>query len=300
MKKAISMMLALVVAASMGASALAADAQEPLISPASVIASNPDSTASLKIMVNGQEILMNSFEQNNCVMVPVHAICEALGFTVTWNPDQTVHIDNGIMQSELTIGKDFYTVCTSNPKLVGMSAPFSLGAAPVLKNNSTYVPVTLFIPLYGNNPDVVTIKDGVVTISTESDDANQIPCPISTHKTIGELEDAVDFDIDVPTMPAGYTISALEDISRELAQIIFTKDDKSVCYRMSKGDQDNSGDYTLYSTKKELKAEDISVEIRGNDAIHVAVWFDDGYAYSIHAPSGLSEEEIINIVKSIL
>ena len=114
------------------------------------------------------------------------------------------------------------------------------------------------------------------------------------------FEDAVDFDIDVPTMPAGYTISALEDISRELAQIIFTKDDKSVCYRMSKGDQDNSGDYTLYSTKKELKAEDISVEIRGNDAIHVAVWFDDGYAYSIHAPSGLSEEEIINIVKSIL
>lgn len=77
---------------------------------------------------------VKAIDADACVLVPVRAVSEALGSEVSWNQDKTITIDNGVMHAKLTIGKDSYIVVTSNSELVGMSTPFSLGAAPILIN----------------------------------------------------------------------------------------------------------------------------------------------------------------------
>ena len=72
-------------------------------------------------------------------MVPLRAVSEALGFTVDWN-QELKKISIGVA-TFLTIGEDEYTI--------GRMVPRSLGQAPELKNDSTFVPVEFFTQVLG-------------------------------------------------------------------------------------------------------------------------------------------------------
>lgn len=117
--------------------------------------------ASYNLEVDGESV----GQVDACVMVPLRAVAEPLGFTVTWQ-DGAVLVDNGVVHTTVVIGQDRYTVTTSNPSMVGMSAPFSLGAAPYVENNTTYVPLALFRPLLGNREDAVTVEQGTIVVDT--------------------------------------------------------------------------------------------------------------------------------------
>lgn len=108
---------------------------------ANVIAPAPDTKAeadlpdyTYAISVNGQEV-----DASATVMVPLRALAESLGFTVTWD-NGTILVDNGVIHTYVVLGQDSYTITTSNENLVGMSAPFPLGIAPFSVDNVTYVP----------------------------------------------------------------------------------------------------------------------------------------------------------------
>ena len=188
MKRTISLMLALASVGSMGVSAMAANDTDNtmVISPApSVVAE-----AQRQFIVNGKPMALDSYTtENGTLMVPVRALGEALGFTVTWN-NFSVNINNGEMQSDLRIGEENYFVYTAIKDAVGMSAPFTLGSAPVLKNDKTYVPVKLFVPLIGNNDAAVQITDTTVTIDrdAESGDFTEIPNPLTEHEDIAAVK----------------------------------------------------------------------------------------------------------------
>ena len=138
MKKTISLMLALASISSMGVSAMAAnDTGEPMvIAPApSVVA-----TAQRQFVVNGKAMQLDSYTtENGTLMVPVRALAEALGFKVTWNNGE-VNINDGEMQCDLRIGEENYFVYTAIKDAIGMSAPFTLGSAPVLRTPSPAIP----------------------------------------------------------------------------------------------------------------------------------------------------------------
>ena len=102
-----------------------------------------------------------------CLMVPLRAVAEPLGFTVTWD-DGGVLVDNGTLHTRVVIGQDRYTLTTSIDGLVDMSAPFSLGAPPYVANGVTYVPVALFDALLG---------DGAVTVTDSGTVSIQAPPP---------------------------------------------------------------------------------------------------------------------------
>ena len=182
-KKTISLMLALASISSMGVSAMAAnDTGEPMvIAPApSVVA-----TAQRQFVVNGKAMQLDSCTtENGTLMVPVRALAEALGFK------GEVNINNGEMQCDLRIGEENYFVYTAIKDAVGMSAPFTLGSAPVLKDDKTYVPVKLFVPLFGNNDAAVQITDTTVTIDkdAESGDFTEIPSPLTEHADIAAVK----------------------------------------------------------------------------------------------------------------
>lgn len=301
MKKTISMMMALAVAGTMAVPAMAVNDEPMVIAPAPNAQSQQ---AQMKIVVKGKTIPVQTISVNGCTMAPVRAIAEALGFKVTWNADRSININNGEMQSDLRIGDNSYVVYTAVEGMAGMSAPFSLGSAPIIKNNTAYVPIDLFVPLFGNDPATVKTSGDTITINpdakTEDDDSSQIPNLLTAHDSLAELAKAVGFDIKAPTVPAGYEADAYIDISGELAEVFYVKGDDMLVYRVSRGEGDNSGDYNTYSNKKTVDVNGVSVELRGNDKVNVATWSNGGFAYSVSAKQGISETEVAAVVSSAL
>lgn len=300
MKKTISMMMALAVAGTMAAPAMAVNDEPMVIAPAP---NTQSQQAQMKIVVKGNTMPVQTISVNGCTMAPVRAICEALGFKVTWNADRSININNGEMQSDLRIGDNSYVVYTAVEGMAGMSAPFSLGSAPIIKNNTAYVPVDLFVPLFGNDPATVKTSGDTITINpdakTEDGDSSQIPNLLTAHDSLAELVKAVGFDIKAPTVPAGYEADAYIDISGELAEVFYVKGDDMLVYRVSRGEGDNSGDYNTYSNKKTVDVNGVSVELRGNDKVNVATWSNGGFAYSVSAKQGISETEVAAVVSSV-
>ena len=301
MKKTISMMMALAVAGTMAAPAMAVNDEPMVIAPAPNAQSQQ---AQMKIVVKGKTMPVQTISVNGCTMAPVRAIAEALGFKVTWNADRSININNGEMQSDLRIGDNSYVVYTAVEGMAGMSAPFSLGSAPVIKNNTAYVPIDLFVPLFGNDPATVKTSGDTITINpdakTEDGDSSQIPNPLTAHDSLAELAKAVGFDIKAPTVPAGYEADAYIDISGELAEAFYVKGDDTLVYRVSRGEGDNSGDDNTYSNKKTVDVNGVLVELRGNDKVNVAVWSNGGFAHSVLSEQGIAEADVIAAVNSAL
>lgn len=301
MKKTISMMMALAVASTMAAPAMAVNDEPMVIAPAP---NTQSQQAQMKIVIKGKTMPVQTISVNGCTMAPVRAIAEALGFKVTWNADRSININNGKMQSDLRIGDNNYVVYTAVEGMAGMSAPFSLGSAPIIKNNTAYVPMDLFVPLFGNDPATVKTSGDTITIDpdakTEDGDSSQIPNPLTAHDSLAELAKAVGFDIKALTVPAGYEADAYIDISGELAEVFYVKGDDTLVYRVSRGEGDNSGDYNTYSNKKTVDVNGVSVELRGKDKVNVATWSNGGFAYSVSAKQGISETEVAAVVSSAL
>lgn len=301
MKKTLSLMMVLAVAGTMAAPAMAANDEPMVIAPAPNAQSQQ---AQMKIVVKGKTMPMQTISVNGCTMAPVRAIAEALGFKVTWNTDRSININNGKMQSDLHIGENRYFVYTAVDGMAGMSAPFELGSAPIIKNSTAYVPIDLFVPLFGNDPATVQVSGDTITIDpeakTEDGDSAQIPNPLTGHESLAELAKAVGFDIKAPTVPAGYTVDAYIDISGELAEVFYENGSDTLLYRVSKGEGDNSGDYNTYSTNKTVNVNGVSVEMRGNDKVNVAVWSNGGFAHSVSSEQGIAEADVIAAVNSAL
>lgn len=299
MKKTISMLLALAVAGTMAAPAMAVNDEPMVIAPAP---NTQSQQAQMKIVVKGKTMPVQTISVNGCTMAPVRAIAEALGFKVTWNADRSININNGKMQSDLRIGDNSYVVYTAVEGMAGMSAPFSLGSAPIIKNNTAYVPIDLFVPLFGNDQATVKTSGDTITINpdakTEDGDSSQIPNLLTAHDSLAELAKAVGFDIKALTVPAGYEADAYIDISGELAEVFYVKGDDTLVYRVSRGEGDNSGDYNTYSNKKTVDVNGVSVELRGNDKVNVATWSNGGFAYSVSAKQRISETEVAAVVSS--
>lgn len=299
MKKTISMLLALAVAGTMAAPAMAVNDEPMVIAPAP---NTQSQQAQMKIVVKGKTMPVQTISVNGCTMAPVRAIAKALGFKVTWNADRSININNGKMQSDLRIGDNSYVVYTAVEGMAGMSAPFSLGSAPIIKNNTAYVPIDLFVPLFGNDQATVKTSGDTIIINpdakTEDGDSSQIPNLLTAHDSLAELAKAVGFDIKAPTVPAGYEADAYIDISGELAEVFYVKGDDTLVYRVSKGEGDNFGDYNTYSNKKTVDVNGVSVELRGNDKVNVATWSNGGFAYSVSAKQRISETEVAAVVSS--
>lgn len=109
------------------------------------------------IIVNGQEIQADYLEDGENVMIPVRAVCEALGFTVTWDSES-----NGVVVEKIpqyytfNIYEDGYTFAKT--------APIMLGSKPVIKDSVTYVPVAFAGEII---PCETKAENGVITITME-------------------------------------------------------------------------------------------------------------------------------------
>ena len=235
------------------------------------------------------------------VLVPLRETAEQLGFKVSYNKG-TILVDDGIMHTNLTIGENTYQVVTSNPDLVGMSAPFSLSSAPVMTNGKTYVPIELFVPLTGNDSSIIKTDGSAISISKKADTKNedvQIPNPLTEHETLADLAKTVGFDVTLPTLDKAYKETAFIDISGTIADVRFADDEDTITFRKAKGSDDISGDNNTYKENKTIAVKDVSVSVKGNDGINTATWQKDGFTYSFSSDQAMTQDALVKAIENL-
>ena len=130
--------------------ALAAESEPMLISPAPT--ENETIIGTPQITVNGDVVdLSNSnlsqyiFEANGNVMVPLRAVAEKMGYTVSWDSENNAFIaEDNEWKVNACIDEDLYYGVTKIEDAVGMTAPLSYGTAPQLVDGKTFVPAKMF------------------------------------------------------------------------------------------------------------------------------------------------------------
>lgn len=84
-----------------------------------------------------------TYKNGEHTMIPLRKAAESIGFTVEWNGDeQSVVLDNGVVNTKVVIGTDSYYITRADGK--GMENSVAVGAAPEIKNDTTYVPAVMF------------------------------------------------------------------------------------------------------------------------------------------------------------
>lgn len=234
------------------------------------------------------------------VMVPLVKVAEPLGFTVIWNGDGTILIDSGAMHSTITIGVDSYQAITSLEDAVGATGPLKLGAAPVIIDGSTYVPLELFDILLGNG--AVTLEGGKIVVDTGSGMA-QIPNPWVEFDTLEAAEQASGFSLTIPAAAEDYAETAYQVLSSEdgaTLEVLCRNGDDRLVLRKAPGAGDISGDYTVYGQERTVTADGHSVTLKGEDGLFsLAIWADGGYTYSVRTDTPLSAAELTALVGEI-
>ncbi|QNL44142.1 copper amine oxidase N-terminal domain-containing protein [Oscillibacter hominis] len=290
-KTVVSASLSLALAAVMGLSALAADAG--LISPAAGNSADTAPERTYTIQVNGEDTGIQA-----CVMVPLRAIAEKLGFQVTWS-NGTVLVDNGVMHTTVTIGKDSYIVTTSNPDLVGMSAPFSLGAAPYVTDGVTYVPLGLFDALLGSKEGTIAVEGSKILIHTDSG-STELANPFTDCTTLKEAQDLAGFSITVPEASSACKETRIRVIKGSLIEVVYANGEEELCIRKGSGSGDVSGDYNFYAQTKSVTVDGLQVTMKGADGeIRLATWSSGGYTFAVSSSQGVSASEMTNFIQAV-
>ncbi|WP_196605386.1 stalk domain-containing protein [Pectinatus haikarae] len=254
------------------------------------------------LKINGKNVDLGTLkivEMKEQIMVPLRITAEALGFTVTWDgTKRTIHMDNGIMQTDLTLGEENYFAYSS--KAIGMTAPQRLGVAPTIIKGSSYVPLDFFKILV-TDPNCVSIKDSIISISTGSTKRDEIPNPLVNYSTLDEARKAIGFTFAVPTiLPDGYQMKDIIVINNNLAEIFYLKGDSQIIYRTAKGNADISGDYNVYDKVKTVTVGNTEITVKGkSDSINLATWTKGGASFSLSFDEAVNEKALSTIIKSI-
>lgn len=123
-----------------------------------------------------------------------------------------------------------------------------------------------------------------------------VECP-----SIDKLSATVGFKVyQVQTLPFKAEQTQYVSYWKKLAQIMYSGEGNTLAFRMSVGSEDNSGDPGEYSNKQTISIGNIVVTLKGQGEIYkLAIWHTKGYSYSVNVSNGISQEEMVKIVKSV-
>ena len=284
MKKKLIVLLSLVLTAALTIPVFAAT------EPATI--ATADTHGQYTVEVNGEDT-----DVEVPVMVPLRKMAKATGMTIT-KKGKKIRLDTGKAHIDFALGKDAYVLATSIPDAVGMTDTFSLGCAPYVVNKTTYVPLSLFWILQGNDPDTISMSGQKIQIKTE--EQTQIPNPFVNYDTIEEAQKAVGFSMQLPTQVSGYNKDVISVMDGKMLQITYRKRDAEICIRKAAGKDDISGVYENYAKNEKATIGSAQAELRGDGTkVYVAVWTSGSYTYAVYASAGMTNAEMTALVQQV-
>ncbi|MBQ7792156.1 MAG: copper amine oxidase N-terminal domain-containing protein [Clostridia bacterium] len=130
-----------------------------------------------KIFVNNEMLDADTYAEGEHIMLPLRAICEALGYEVGYDSESTmISLTRGAHYITMYPTKDEYTF--------SRMAPVSLGIAPQLVDDRTYVPVS-FVEQILQSASCTVDQNGEIRITDPKEEEN-------TYRMVTLLEDVKD------------------------------------------------------------------------------------------------------------
>ena len=242
------------------------------------------------------------------LMVPLRETAETLGFKVTWNQGKTL-VENKTVHTTVTLGEDKYTLTEGKDK----THTFSLGAAPYLKGNTTYVPLSLFGHLLGHGETLTIAGQEILLTSKEETKAEEAPEAAAAEtapsvqvsnpwEDFGTLEEAEQAAGVTMTLPEREDTPSYRAVKGSILEVIYKDSEgkETLCIRKGNDTSDVSGDYNSYPTIKTITVDGINTRMKGNgNAMRLAVWVRDGHAYSISAAAPVTIAEMMALVRAV-
>lgn len=121
------------------------------------------------------------------------------------------------------------------------------------------------------------------------------------YATIGELSDAVGFSIpQINKIPFAVKQVTFTAYGKELGESNYRNNENAIIFRKSVGKEENSGNYNEYSNIKDVLINKHKITIKGDsNRFYLAIWQNSGYSYSLQSSDGVSEDEMLEMLKSI-
>ena len=121
--------------------------------------------------------------------------------------------------------------------------------------------------------------------------------------SLAELSQVLGFSVpEVKNIPFEVTSTVYTNGWNEFAQVEYQgkSQDEAVLFRKARGTDDISGDYNTYSDVKEVTVKEVSVTLKGDDGKYkLAIWQQDGFAYSLNYEPGGSENVFVEMIQSV-
>lgn len=121
--------------------------------------------------------------------------------------------------------------------------------------------------------------------------------------SLAELSQVLGFSVpEVKNIPFEVTSTVYTNGWNEFAQVEYQgkSQDEAVLFRKARGTDDISGDYNTYSDVTEVTVKEVSVTLKGDDGQYkLAIWQQDGFAYSLNYEPGGSEDVFVEMIQSV-
>ena len=121
------------------------------------------------------------------------------------------------------------------------------------------------------------------------------------YQTLEEAQSAVGFTWNVPYSIGDSTDREFRVADGSVLDILYKKDEtRTACLRKAAGTEDLSADSAQYEQVEEAAVGNSTVSMRGsNDLYSLAIWTDDTYTYSVSLDTGISQDELSQLVQSL-
>lgn len=297
MKKNIIILLISAITALYATVSFAEDTEKPLASQQSeTVLGMPQINVNEKaIDLDNLKLSQYIYTENGNTLVPLRVIAEKMGYHVDWNTDKSVTVSNDEWKVVLHIGSDSYYGVTKIENAVGMTAPQSYGAAPRLIEDTTFVPVKMF-ELMGYQFSIV----GQFVNFTNKENV-EMPNPFVSYESIDSAAKVLGYKPCIPSyIPDEYNLKNISVMNNRMLQLIYTdKNDNKLIYRTKKGNDDISGDYTIYPINKEVDVNNMSITLRGSKKTANATWQNNGLSYAVLTDKEFDETEMVKLITGI-
>ena len=102
---------------------------------------------------------------------------------------------------------------------------------------------------------------------------------------------------DLRDLPFEATETLYLDYQNDLVEIVYADGAQTLYYRVSEGNEDNSGDYTEYAQVSVQEIRGTSVTLKGSgDLIYLALYEKNGCVCSIGSTAGFTVEQLENMI----
>lgn len=122
-------------------------------------------------------------------------------------------------------------------------------------------------------------------------------------ESLAELSQALGFSVpEIKNIPFEVTRTVYTNGWNKFAQVEYQggSQEEAALFRKARGTDDISGAYNPYSDVREVTVKEVPVTLKGNEGKYkLAIWQQDGFAYSLSFEPGGSEDVFARMIQSI-